>query len=179
AEYYVLLTFSVLGTMLVGSAGDLVIVFLGIEMTALSSYALTGFARRRLTSLEGALKYFLLGLFASAILVYGMAWIYGATGTTSLDGIAQALSAADVDSTDASLLLAILLLVIGLAFKIAAVPFHMWTPDAYEGAPTPVTAYMSAIPKIAGFVAMIRILVQALGPVKDEWIILVGVLAVV
>lgn len=179
AEYYVLLTFAVLGTMIVGSAGDLIMVFLGIEMTALASYALTGFARRRMTSLEGALKYFLLGLFASAILVYGMAWIYGATGTTNLDGIRAALSAPGVDGTDASLLLAILLLVIGLGFKIAAVPFHMWTPDAYEGAPTPVTAYMSVIPKVAGFVAMIRILVQGLEPVKDEWIILVGVLAVV
>jgi NADH-quinone oxidoreductase subunit N len=180
AEYYVLLLFSVLGAMLVGSAGDLVMVFLGIEMTALASYALTGFARRRLTSLEGALKYFLLGLFASAILVYGMAWIYGATGSTSLDGIAESLAGTvGDDPLEASLLLAILLLVIGLAFKVAAVPFHMWTPDAYEGAPTPVSAYMSVIPKVAGFAAMIRILVQALEPVRNEWIILVGVLAVI
>lgn len=179
AEYYVLLVFSILGAMLVGSAGDLVMVFLGIEMTALSSYALTGFARHRMTSLEGALKYFLLGLFASAILVYGMAWIYGATGSTSLDGIAAALQDQGTEATEASLLLAILLLVIGLGFKVAAVPFHMWTPDAYEGAPTPVSAYMSVIPKMAGFAAMIRILVQALEPVRDDWVILVGVLAVI
>ena len=179
AEYYVLLVFSILGAMLVGSAGDLVMVFLGIEMTALSSYALTGFARHRMTSLEGALKYFLLGLFASAILVYGMAWIYGATGSTSLDGIAAALQDQGTEATEASLLLAILLLVIGLGFKVAAVPFHMWTPDAYEGAPTPVSAYMSVIPKVAGFAAMIRILVQALEPVRDDWVILVGVLAVI
>lgn len=179
AEYYVLLVFSILGAMLVGSAGDLIMVFLGIEMTALSSYALTGYARHRMTSLEGALKYFLLGLFASAILVYGMAWIYGATGSTSLDGIAAALQAQGTEATEASLLLAILLLVIGLGFKVAAVPFHMWTPDAYEGAPTPVSAYMSVIPKVAGFAAMIRILVQALEPVRDDWVILVGVLAVI
>lgn len=181
AEYYVLLTFSVLGAMLVGAAGDLLIVFLGIEMTALTSYALTGYARRRITSLEGALKYFLLGLFASAILIYGMAWIYGATGTTSLDGIAASLSATveNGGNLEASLLLALLLLVIGLGFKVAAVPFHMWTPDAYEGAPTPVSAYMSVIPKVAGFIAMVRILVQALEPIREDWVILVGVLAVV
>jgi len=180
AEYYVLLLFSILGAMLVGSAGDLVMVFLGIEMTALASYALTGFARNRMTSLEGALKYFLLGLFASAILIYGMAWIYGATGSTSLDGISAHLAdTLGEGNLEASLLLAILLLVIGLGFKVAAVPFHMWTPDAYEGAPTPVSAYMSVIPKVAAFAAMVRILVQALDPVRDDWIILVAVLAVI
>ena len=180
AEYYVLLMFSILGAMLVGAAGDLVMVFLGIEMTALSSYALTGFARQRMTSLEGALKYFLLGLFASAILVYGMAWLYGATGTTSLDGIAAALdSTVGEGNLEASLLLALLLLVVGLGFKVAAVPFHMWTPDAYEGAPTPVTAYMSVIPKAAGFAAMVRILVQALSPIREDWVLLIGILAVI
>ncbi len=180
AEYYVLLMFAILGSMIVGSAGDLVMVFLGIEMTALASYALTGFARHRLTSLEGALKYFLLGLFASAILVYGMAWIYGATGTTSLDGIAAALDATVPEGNlEASLVLAMLLLVVGLGFKVAAVPFHMWTPDAYDGAPTPVTAYMSVIPKVAGFAAMVRILVQALSPIREDWVILIGILAVI
>jgi NADH-quinone oxidoreductase subunit N len=179
AEYYVLLSFSVLGTMLVGSAGDLIMVFLGIEMSSLAVYALTGFARNRLTSLEAALKYFLLSLFASAILVYGMAWTYGATGTTNLDGIQQALIGPLVEgSVEASLLLALLLLVVGFGFKIAAVPFHMWTPDAYQGAPTPVSAYMSVIPKVAGFAAMIRVLVQGLSPMRDEWVIIVGILAV-
>lgn len=180
AEYYVLLTFSVLGTMITGSAGDLLMVFLGIEMSSLAVYALTGFARHRLTSLEGALKYFLLGLFASAILVYGMAWIYGATGETNLTAISEALRGDATEGTiEASLLLALLLLIVGLGFKVAAVPFHMWTPDAYQGAPTPVSAYMSVIPKVAGFAAMIRILVQALGPLRDEWITLIGVLAVI
>jgi NADH-quinone oxidoreductase subunit N len=180
AEYYVLLAFSVLGTMLVGAAGDLIMVFLGIEMSSLAVYALTGFARRRLTSIEGALKYFLLGLFASSILVYGMAWIYGATGTTALSEIAVVLQGQVTgDAIDASLLLAVLLLIVGLGFKVAAVPFHMWTPDAYQGAPTPVTAYMSVIPKVAGFAAMMRILIQALAPLRDEWTTLIAILAVI
>ncbi|MEX1158621.1 MAG: NADH-quinone oxidoreductase subunit N [Thermomicrobiales bacterium] len=180
AEYYALLSFSVLGTMITGAAGDLLLVFLGIEMSSLAVYALTGYARHRTTSLEGALKYFLLGLFASAILVYGMAWIYGATGTTNLDGIAIALSGQVTDGdVEASLLLALLLLVVGLGFKVAAVPFHMWTPDAYQGAPTPVSAYMSVIPKVAGFAAMIRVLVQGLAPLSDEWIIIISILAII
>lgn len=179
-EYYVLITFSILGTMLVGAAGDLVMVFLGIEMGSLATYALTGFARHRTTSLEGALKYFLLGLFASAILVYGMAWTYGATGTTNLNEIAAQLSGTVSEGDiEASLLLAVLLLIIGLGFKVAAVPFHMWTPDAYQGAPTPVSAYMSVIPKTAGLIAMVRILAQGLEPLRDEWSIIIGVLAVV
>jgi len=177
-EYYVLLVFSTLGAMVVGAAGDLLMVFIGIEMGSLAIYALTGFARKRLTSLEGALKYFLLGLFASAILIYGMAWVYGSTGTTNLDGIATALSGTVTDGNlEPSLLLALLLLTVGLGFKVAAVPFHMWTPDTYQGAPTPVSAYMSVIPKVAGFAAMIRIFPQALAPMRDEWVTILGILA--
>ncbi|HLT18352.1 MAG TPA: NADH-quinone oxidoreductase subunit N [Thermomicrobiales bacterium] len=179
-EYYALISFSILGAMIVGAAGDLVIVFLGIEMSSLAVYALTGFARHRITSLEGALKYFLLGLFASAILLYGMAWTYGATGTTNLSEIAAELANYDTSGNiEASLLLAVLLLIVGLGFKVAAVPFHMWTPDAYQGAPTPVSAYMSVIPKAAGFAAMVRLLVQALEPLADEWTIIIAILAVV
>ncbi len=179
-EYYTLISFSILGTMIVGAAGDMLMVFLGIEMASLAAYTLTGFARHRTTSLEGALKYFLLGLFASAILVYGMAWIYGATGTTNLSEIATELTSFDTaGGVDASLLLAVLLLIIGLGFKVAAVPFHMWTPDAYQGAPTPVSAYMSVIPKTAGFAAMVRLLVQALAPLSDQWTIIIAILAVV
>src|SRR5690606_16420929 len=133
-----------------------------------------------ITSLEGALKYFLLGLFASAILLYGMAWTYGATGTTNLSEIAAELANYDTSGNiEASLLLAVLLLIVGLGFKVAAVPFHMWTPDAYQGAPTPVSAYMSVIPKAAGFAAMVRLLVQALEPLADEWTIIIAILAVV
>lgn len=179
-EYLVLLLFSILGTMIVGAAGNLLMIFLGIEMGSLSVYVLTGFARRRRTSIEGALKYFLLGAFAVAILLYGMAWIYGETGTTSLSEIAARLQPmiAGKAHLEPSLLLALLLVIVGLGFKVAAVPFHMWTPDAYQGAPTPVSGYMSVVPKVAGFAAMARILVEALGPMSGSWLILIEVLAV-
>ncbi|HET7037222.1 MAG TPA: NADH-quinone oxidoreductase subunit N [Thermomicrobiaceae bacterium] len=179
-EYLALLLFSILGAMLVGAAGDLVMIFIGIEMSSLAVYALTGFARNRTTSIEGALKYFLLGAFASAILIYGMAWIYGVTGTTGLSAIAQQLRPIVSGSgpVDPALLLALLLLAIGLGFKIAAVPFHMWTPDAYQGAPTPVSGYMSVVPKVAGFAALARVMVEALGPMSHTWLILIEVLAV-
>jgi NADH-quinone oxidoreductase subunit N len=123
----------------------------------------------------------LLGIFASAILVYGMAWVYGATGTTDLDGISVALSQAIAGETavEPSLLLALLLVVVGLGFKMAAVPFHFWTPDAYDGAPTPVTAYMSVVPKAAAFAATIRILVQGLSEMSTEWLTLIAVLALI
>ncbi len=180
-EYLALLLFSILGTMLVGAAGDLIMIFIGIEMSSLAVYVLTGFARNRLTSIEGALKYFLLGAFATAILIYGMAWIYGETGSTNLSEIAARLKPMIAGETnlEPALLLAMLLLAIGLGFKIAAVPFHMWTPDAYQGAPTPVSGYMSVVPKVAGFAAMARILVQALGPMSGDWLTLVEALAVV
>ncbi len=178
-EFYLLLSFSVLGATLVAAAGDLVMVFVGIELSSLATYVLTAFARRRLTSLEGALKYFLLGIFASAILIYGFAWIYGLTGSTNLDEIAVSLQSAIAGNShqEPAVLLALLLVIVGLGFKIAAVPFHMWTPDAYDGAPTPVTAFMSVGPKAAGFAAIIRILVQGLGPLRDDWSNLIAALA--
>ena len=180
-EFYVLLAFAVLGSLVTASAGDLVMIFVGIELSSLATYVLTAFAKRRATSIEGALKYFLLGIFASAILVYGMAWTYGLTGSTNLDEIAQHLAqvTADGGRLEPSLLLALLLLVVGLGFKIAAVPFHMWTPDAYDGAPTPVTGYMSVVPKAAGFAAIVRILIQGLGPLRDDWHMLIAILALV
>ncbi|MCO5223240.1 MAG: NADH-quinone oxidoreductase subunit N [Thermomicrobiales bacterium] len=179
-EYYILLAFSVLGALLVSSAGDLITIFVGIELTALATYVLTGYTKRNAQAVEGALKYFLLGIFASAILLYGMAWAYGLSGSTGLDNIRANVGAAveGQEWFEASVLLALLLLIVGLGFKIAAVPFHMWTPDAYEGAPTPVTAYMSVIPKAAGFAAMIRLLVQGLGPLSEDWRWLIAVLAV-
>jgi len=178
-EFYVLLSFAILGAMLTAAAGNLVMIFVGIELSSLATYVLTAFAKRRVTSVEGAMKYFLLGIFASAILVYGMAWIYGATGSTDLDVIARNLqtSIAGQNHLEPSLLLALLLLTVGLGFKIAAVPFHMWTPDAYDGAPTPVTAYMSVVPKAAGFAALIRVMVQALGPMWSDWHNLIAALA--
>lgn len=180
-EFYVLLSFAVLGSLLTASAGDLVMIFVGIELSSLATYVLTAFAKRRATSIEGALKYFLLGIFASAILVYGMAWTYGLTGSTNLDNISAHMASVTADGgrLEPSLLLALLLLIVGLGFKIAAVPFHMWTPDAYDGAPTPVTAYMSVVPKVAGFAAIIRILIQGLGPLRDDWHVVIAVLALV
>lgn len=180
-EYYVLLAFAILGALVVASAGDLIVIFIGLELSSLATYVLTAFARKRVSSVEGALKYFLLGIFASAILLYGMAWAYGLSGSTDLDGIRGGISQAVADQNylEASVLLALLLLVVGLGFKIAAVPFHMWTPDAYEGAPSPVTGYMSVIPKVAGFAAMIRILVQGLGPLDDDWTPLLAGLALI
>jgi NADH-quinone oxidoreductase subunit N len=180
-EYLVLVMFSILGAMIVGASGDLLILFIGIEMGSLATYVLTGFARRRMTSLEGALKYFLLGSFSSAILVFGMAWIYGTTGTTSIPEISQQVGSimSGEQFPEPALLLALLLLAIGLAFKIAAVPFHMWTPDAYQGAPTPVSAYMSVVPKVAGFAALARVLAEGLGPLSDTWLLLIAILAVI
>lgn len=180
-EYYTLLGFAVLGALLTASAGDLVMIFVGIELSSLAVYILTAFARRRETSLEGALKYFLLGIFASAILLYGMAWIYGSTASTDLDEISRNLQGfiSGQDSIDASLALGMLLLIVGLGFKMAAVPFHFWTPDAYDGAPTPVSAFMSVVPKAAAVAAAIRLLVQGLAPLRDDWITLVAILAVI
>lgn len=179
-EYLALMLFSILGTMLVGAAGDLLLLFIGIEMGSLAVYALTGFARRRMTSIEGALKYFLLGSFSSAILVFGMAWIYGTTGTIAIPEISTQVAEIMTGETlpDPALLLALLLVAIGLAFKIAAVPFHMWTPDAYQGAPTPVSAYMSVVPKVAGFAALARVLAEGLGPLSETWLMLIAILAI-
>jgi NADH-quinone oxidoreductase subunit N len=180
-EFYTLVSFATLGAILTASAGDMVMIYVGIELTSIATYILTAFARRRATALEGALKYFLLGLFASAILLYGMAWIYGATGSTNLDAVATSLAAtvSGQDGLDASLLLGLLLVIVGLGFKMAAVPFHFWTPDAYDGAPTPVTGWMSVVPKAAAFAAAARMLIQGLEPIVDDWRMLIAALALV
>lgn len=156
-EYYTLLLFSVTGMMLMAQAADLIIVFLALELLSVPLYVLSAVSRK-LDSEEAGLKYFLLGAFASGFVVYGTALIYGATGTTSLNGIFYTTS-----SGDFSLLLTIgaALLLVGFGFKVAAVPFHMWTPDVYHGAPTPVTAFMAAGAKIAGFVALFRVFTTA------------------
>jgi NADH-quinone oxidoreductase subunit N len=181
SEFYTLLAFSVLGALVTSAAGDLVMLFIGIELSSLATYILTAFAKRRETALEGALKYYLLGIFASAILLYGMAWIYGASGSTNLDTISQSIASTiqGQDNLDAALLLGLLLLIVGLGFKMAAVPFHFWTPDAYDGAPTPVTGFMSVVPKAAAFAATVRILIQGLGPLRDDWVNLIAVLALI
>jgi len=167
-EYYTLMLFATLGMMIMASAGDIIVLYLGLELMALSTYVLAGFLRHEVKSNEAALKYFLLGAFASAILLYGTSLIYGLTGTTSLKGIAQYIAANGLNDNPA-LMLSMVLFAVAFGFKIAAAPFHMWAPDAYEGAPTSVTAFMSVGPKAAGFAALGRILLIAFAGLKVNW----------
>jgi NADH-quinone oxidoreductase subunit N len=159
-EYYVLLLFSIAGMMLMSVAADLIVVFLSLELLSLPLYILSGFARPKLDSEEAALKYFLLGAFSGGIVLYGVAMTFGATQTTSLRGVLAAAQAGTANSI--LLTVGAALLLIGLGFKVAAVPFHMWTPDVYHGAPSAVTAFMAAGAKAAGFAALLRVLVLAL-----------------
>jgi NADH-quinone oxidoreductase subunit N len=176
AEYYALLLSSLLGMIVMAASNDLITIFLGLELMSLSLYILVGFRRARLESNEAALKYFLLGAFASGFLLYGIALLYGATGTSNLARMGAFLS--DTPLLDNPLLVTGALLVFaGFAFKVAAVPFHMWTPDAYEGAPTSVTGFMSAGAKAAGFAALLRVGLRALGPVQADWTHLIGAIA--
>jgi NADH-quinone oxidoreductase subunit N len=165
-EYYALLLFAASGMTLLAAAADLIVVFLALEVLSLSLYVMSGFSLRRLASQEASMKYFLLGAFSSAFFLYGIALAYGAAGTTNIAGIASNLSGPG--GSVALTLAAAGLLLVGFAFKIAAVPFHMWTPDVYQGAPTPVTGFMAAGTKVAGFAALIRVTTVALGPVSWE-----------
>jgi len=167
-EYYGLIILSTIGMMIMASALDLIVLYLGLELMALSTYILAGFIRYDLKSNEAALKYFLLGAFASAFLLYGISMIYGLTGTTDLKAIAQYISERGL-AGNASLLLSMILFAVAFGFKIAAVPFHMWAPDAYEGAPTSITAFMSVGPKAAGFAAIGRIFMIAFATLEIEW----------
>lgn len=161
-EYHSLLLFATSGMMLMASAGDLVIVFLGLEILSIATYVLAGFRRTDVRSNESSLKYFILGSFASAFLLYGIALIYGATATPSLPGTTNiATIAARLNSSlyPPLLLAGAAMMLVGFGFKIATAPFHVWTPDVYEGAPTPVTAFMAAGPKAAGFASFLRVFV--------------------
>jgi len=160
-EYYVLLIFGTLGMMVMAAGADLMVIFLGLELMSVAVYVLAGFDRRRARSAEAALKYFLLGAFASGFLLYGIALVYGATGTTNLGLIGGLV----MGRPSVMLLAGLALLIVGFAFKIAAVPFHMWAPDVYDGSPTPVTAFMATGVKAAAFAALFRVLNQAFGPV--------------
>jgi NADH-quinone oxidoreductase subunit N len=174
-EYYTLLIFTTTGMMLMAMAADLIVVFLALELLSIPLYILSGFARPRVDSEESAMKYFLLGAFAGGFLVYGIALTYGGTGTTALTGVVKALS-----GEARSLPLAIVgmgLILVGLGFKVAAVPFHMWTPDVYQGAPTSVTAFMSVGAKAGGFAALLRVLVTAFPTISNEWGTLVAIIA--
>jgi NADH-quinone oxidoreductase subunit N len=158
-EYYVLLLFATLGMMLMGGGEDLMVVFLGLELMSVCVYVLAGIDRRSPSSAEAALKYFLLGAFASAFLLYGIALTYGATGTTNLTLIGAQVRTLGLGHST-MLLLGLGLLLIGFGFKVAAVPFHMWAPDVYDGSPTPVTGYMAAGVKAAAFAALFRVLAE-------------------
>jgi NADH-quinone oxidoreductase subunit N len=167
-EYYALLLFSLSGMMLMATATDLLVIFLSLEVLSLGVYVLTGIRRDSAVSTEAALKYFLLGAFASAFFLYGIAFTYGLTGSTRLDRIGSLMAAQAAGPTPMQYL-ALGLLFVGFAFKVSAVPFHMWTPDAYEGAPPAVTGFMSTGVKAAAFAAFARVFLSAFEPLRVEW----------
>jgi NADH-quinone oxidoreductase subunit N len=167
-EYYTLMLFSIAGMMLMGSATDLLVIFLALEIMSLGVYVMTGIKRSSEDGAEAAFKYFVLGAFSSAIFLYGIALIYATTGSTRLDVIATSVTAAGAQP-NLLLIIGMVLLLVGFAFKVSAVPFHMWTPDAYQGAPTLVTGFMSTGVKAAAFAAFVRVFLAAFGPLRPEW----------
>jgi NADH-quinone oxidoreductase subunit N len=175
-EYYTLLLFAIAGMMLMAVATDLLTIFLALEVLSLSVYVLTGMKREDAASTEGAFKYFLLGAFSSAFFLYGVALLYALTGSTRLDRIGAYVGSGALHSSP-MLLFALGLLLVGFAFKVSAVPFHMWTPDAYEGAPTVVTGFMSTGVKAAAFAAFARVFLTALGPLSADWVPVIRVIA--
>lgn len=181
AEFVATLLFAISGAMLLAGARDLLILFIGLELLVLPGYLMAGFAKRDGLSTEGAVKYFLLGSFSSAILLFGFAFVFGATGTTSIAGIAEKIGAiaGGWDPFPMSLGMGVALVLTGVAFKIAAVPFHYWTPDAYQGSPTPVTGYLSVGPKVAALALTLRLFVEAFGPMRDDWWVFIAVLAAI
>ena len=168
AESHVLILLASSGMMLLAAARDLMIVFLGIELMSISVYALAGMNRRSQRSAEGALKYFLLGAFSTAFLLYGIALVYGATGATGLAEIAERIDANGL-STSPILLIGIAMLLVGFGFKVSTVPFHMWAPDVYDGSPNPITAYMAATVKTAAFAAFLRVWLEAFPSEFGSW----------
>ena len=166
-EYYPLLLFAATGMTLLASSNDLIMVFIAVEILSLALYVMAGLAKRDLNSQESALKYFMLGAFSSAILLYGIALTYGAAGSTNLPAVGAAL--ASLSTPDGIALAAIVMLLVGFGFKTALVPFHFWTPDVYQGAPTPITGFMAAATKAAAFAAFIRVFVGALAPLQWLW----------
>jgi len=168
-EYYSLMFFAVIGVAIMAAATDLIVMFIGLETMSMAVYVLAGIRKSDLRSNEAALKYFLLGALASALLLYGVALIYTVTGSTVLANVAAALSSTHYAAADhVVLLMATGLMLIGFGFKIAAVPFHLWAPDVYEGAPTSVTAFMATAVKAGGFAALLRTMLVALAPLRAE-----------
>jgi len=182
-EFSIMLLFAIAGGMLIGGARDLLLLFLALELLVLPGYMLAGYAKRDGLSTEGAIKYFLLGSFSSAIFLFGLVLTFGYTGTTGIHEVAGSIAASigqgGVLALAPGLLMGLALLTAGAAFKIAAVPFHYWTPDAYQGSPTPVTGYLSVGPKVAAFALILRLFVEALGPLKADWTPIIVVLAAI
>jgi NADH-quinone oxidoreductase subunit N len=177
-EYYALIMFSTVGMMLMAAGTSLITIFLGLETMSISIYVLAGMITGDRKSVESALKYFLLGAFATGFLLYGMALIYGSTGSIILKDIAAYIEAKPELLRSPMIIIGIALLTIGFGFKVAAVPFHMWTPDVYEGAPTSITAFMATGVKAAGFAGFIRVFFSALGAFQPDWISIMWLLAV-
>ncbi len=166
-EYPILVLFATVGMMMMVSANDLIALYLGLELQSLSLYVLAAFKRDTTRSSEAGLKYFVLGALSSCMLLYGCSMIYGFTGTTAFDDLAKVLSGPETASI--GLIVGIVFLIAGLAFKVSAVPFHMWTPDVYEGAPTPVTAFFALAPKIAAISLFVRVMIDPFGDLLSEW----------
>jgi NADH-quinone oxidoreductase subunit N len=176
-EYYATICFSTVGAMTIALSADLITLFIGLELMTVPIYVLAGMQRRDRFANEAALKYFLLGAFSSALLVYGFAWLYGVTGSTRYLDIATELRR--IGLANAPTVVALALVTAGLGFKAAVVPFHQWTPDAYDGAPTPATAFMSVGPKAAAFAAILRVVEGGLAPLAVDWTAVFAVLAAV
>lgn len=177
-EIYALYLVAAAGGIVMASANDLIVLFLGLETLSLALYVLAASNRRSDASAESGLKYFVLGGFASAFFLYGIALVYGGTGTTNIGEMVDAIAATQPTDNDALVLAGIALLVVGLGFKVAAAPFHVWAPDVYQGAPSPVTAFMASAGKAAAFGAVIRVLVSGLPSFRDDWQPIIVVLAV-
>ncbi len=176
-EYYALILFCTVGMILLASSTDMIMIFLGIEIVSICLYVLAGIRRDNLRSNEAALKYFLLGAFATGFLLYGMTMVYGSTGHTNLFKIAEVVQNQSAQSNPL-LLMGLVLLIIGFGFKIASVPFHMWAPDVYQGAPTPITAFMAVGPKAAAFAAFFRVFAETFPEMAPSWEILLSTIAV-
>ncbi|MBI5815835.1 MAG: NADH-quinone oxidoreductase subunit N [Nitrospinae bacterium] len=176
-EYYAMLLFATVGMFTLASAANLITVFMGVEVLSISLYVLAGYTRARETSNEASIKYFILGALSSGFLLYGIALVYGATGTTGLHAIGDAVRAGVGNKM--TLTVGAALITLGFCFKVAAAPFHMWTPDVYQGAPSPVTAFMSAGPKAAAFAAFLRVFAEAFPGLKGEWWEIIWILAAV
>ncbi|MCK5622750.1 MAG: NADH-quinone oxidoreductase subunit NuoN [Alphaproteobacteria bacterium] len=173
-EFPILILFATVGMMMMVSANNLLALYLGLELQSLSLYVIAAFHRDSLRSSEAGLKYFVLGALSSGMLLYGVSIVYGFTGTLGFDGLAAAFG----EGASAGVVIGLVFMIAGMAFKVSAVPFHMWTPDVYEGAPTPVTAFFSVAPKIAGFALFLRVMLDPFGALVSEWQTIIVVIAV-